>query len=67
MSWSPKPFMSVGSHEVVAGIIRSIPEPETRKQMADYFATEFNRRSKSFDPAMWHQRTGGTPAPGSAA
>ncbi len=59
--------MTAGAYEVVAGIIRSIEDNNLRQKVADHFSTEFNKRSKSFDPAMWEQATGGRPAPNSAA
>lgn len=59
--------MSFGHYLLIAHIIRSIPDENARKIAADHFATEFNKRSKSFDPFQWEKATGGKPAPGSAA
>lgn len=62
-----KNFMTAGSYFVVAAVIRKISDPTIRKNMADHFATEFNRRSKSFDPYEWEKATGGKPSANSAA
>ena len=51
---------------VVAEIINNIEDEAFRKQVADHFATEFNKRSKAFDPARWYSMTGGVPAANSA-
>ena len=59
--------MSTGHYLIVGGIIRSIPDERVRKFVADHFATEFNRRSKVFDPMQWERLTGGKVAPNSAA
>jgi hypothetical protein len=59
--------MTTGHYRIVAMIIRSIPDEATRKAAADHFATEFNRRSKVFDPYEWQRQTGGKVAPNSAA
>lgn len=59
--------MTAGAYEIVAGIVRSLPDgPLTRQDVANHFATEFNKRSASFDPYSWGQRTGGKVAPNSA-
>ena len=59
-------FMTTGGYYVVADVIRKIPDEATRRVMADHFATEFNRRSPSFDAYEWSRATGGKPAPNSA-
>lgn len=51
----------------VAEIIRKIPDRNTRLIVANHFSTEFNRRSKAFDPNAWYLQTGGLPDPDSAA
>lgn len=58
--------MPSNGYYLVADIIRKMPDATIRKQVADHFATEFNKRSKSFDPYQWNKATGGTPAPNSA-
>lgn len=63
----PRARIFAGAYEIIAGIIREIEDPELRQVVADHFATAFNRRSRSFDPAMWEKATGGRPAPNSAA
>lgn len=50
--------MNGAAYEITAGIVRTLPE-EIRQAVADHFATEFNRRSASFDPYQWEWRTGG--------
>ena len=62
-----KRIMNAGAYEIVAGIINKIEDEELRLKIADHFSTEFNRRSQVFDPAQWEKRTGGRPAPNSAA
>lgn len=57
--------MGTDAYLVVADIIRKLPEAD-RQAVADHFATEFNRRSTSFDPVQWERATGGRPAPNSA-
>lgn len=59
-------FMNSGAYCVVAEVIRLIKDDDVRKKMADHFATEFNRRSPSFDPYEWEKATGGRPQPNSA-
>ena len=59
-------FMTTAAYYVVADVIRKIPDEATRRAMADHFATEFNRRSPSFDAYEWNRATGGKPAPNSA-
>lgn len=61
-----RPAMNTGGYFVVASIIRKMEPPALRQQMADYFATEFNKRSPSFDPYEWEKATGGKVAPNSA-
>ena len=58
--------MTGGAYFVVADVIRKIPDPILRQQMADHFATEFNKRSPSFDPYVWGRATGGKVAANSA-
>lgn len=57
--------MNAGAYRVVAEMVRALP-PFCRQAVADHFATEFNRRSPSFDPVQWERATGGKPAPNSA-
>lgn len=57
--------MNTGSYHIVASIIRTLPD-ELKQPVANHFATEFNKRSKSFDPTVWERWTGGKPAPNSA-
>lgn len=57
-----KPSMSAAGYEIVAGIVRTLPD-ELKQPVADHFATEFYKRSKSFDPYIWNKRTGGTVNP----
>jgi hypothetical protein len=59
-------IITAGIYQVIADIVRRIPDEATRKLVADHFATEFNRRSASFDPYTWGRWTGGRPAPNSA-
>jgi hypothetical protein len=61
-----KHFMTTAAYFVVADVIRKIADPAIRKQMADHFATEFNRRSPSFSPYDWERATGGKVAANSA-
>lgn len=58
--------MPTSAYFVVADIIRRIDDPALRQQMADHFATEFNRRSTAFDPYTWGRATGGKVAANSA-
>jgi hypothetical protein len=58
--------MPAAGYFVIAAIINKIEPPDLRKQVADHFATEFNKRSASFDAYQWNRATGGTPAPNSA-
>lgn len=58
--------MPAGAYFIVADIIRKFPDPAIRQQMADHFATEFNKRSQYFDPYEWARATGGKVAPNSA-
>lgn len=51
-----KHAMTTGAYFVVADVIRKIPDAAQRQNMADHFATEFNRRSPSFDPYEWGAR-----------
>lgn len=54
------------AHYLLIGtIINGLPD-QIRATVADHFATEFNKRSPSFDPMAWERKTGGRPAPGSA-
>jgi len=62
-----KHFMTTGAYFVVASVIQKIADADQRKAMADHFATEFNRRSPSFDPYEWERATGGKVAANSAA
>lgn len=62
-----KNFMTAGNYYVVADVIRKISDPVLRQSTANHFATEFNRRSPSFDPYQWEKATGGKCAPNSAA
>jgi hypothetical protein len=50
--------MTSAAYEIVAGVVRTLPA-DVKQSVADHFAREFNRRSPSFDPLMWEQRTGG--------
>jgi len=59
--------MSEAHYFLIADIIRKIPDPVMRKTVADHFGTEFNRRSKVFDPYTWERISGGKVAPNSAA
>lgn len=59
--------MSPKGYFYVADIIRKIADPVLRQTVADHFATEFNRRSASFDPYQWERASGGKVAPNSAA
>jgi hypothetical protein len=59
--------MSADSYSIVAQIINKLEDAGVLKQIADFFATEFNRRSRSFDPSLWNRLTGGKPAPDSAS
>lgn len=58
--------LSAAHYQLIGDIIRRVEDPALRQQMADHFATEFNRRSKSFDPYQWGRVTGGKVAAGSA-
>lgn len=58
--------MTAGAYFVVAHVIRQIPDPAVRQQMVDHFATEFNKRSPSFDAYEWYRATNGRVAPNSA-
>jgi hypothetical protein len=58
--------MPAAGYFVIASIINKIEDAEVRKQVADHFATEFNKRSSSFDAYTWNRATGGQPAPNSA-
>jgi hypothetical protein len=58
--------MTAPAYEIVGEIISKIVDPTIRQAVANHFGTEFNRRSPSFDPAMWHRKTGGNVAPNSA-
>lgn len=62
----PRTVMSQGQYLIVADVIRKILDPAIRQQMADHFATEFNKRSAAFDPVQWGRSTGGKVAPNSA-
>lgn len=53
-----KAFMTGPAYEIVAGIVRSLPDG-IKQQVADHFAQEFAKRSSSFDPVAWCTRTGG--------
>ena len=60
--------ISADAYQIVGGIVRAMPDgPLTRQDIANHFATEFNRRSRAFDPIQWERLTGGRPAPNSAA
>jgi hypothetical protein len=52
---------------VIAEAVRNIEDPVLKKAMADYFASFFNSRSTTFDPAVWARWTGGQPGPNTAA
>lgn len=58
--------MSSAGYFVIAHIINKIEPPEMRKLVADHFATEFNKRSTSFDAYTWNRVTGGQAAANSA-
>jgi hypothetical protein len=59
-------IMTTGMYQVIGGIINAMSDTALRKAAADHFATEFNKRSGSFDPYFWNRLTGGRPAPNSA-
>lgn len=58
--------MRAGAYYIVAEIINKIEDRALRQVVANHFATEFNKRSYSFDPYEWGRKTGGKCAPGSA-
>jgi len=59
--------LNTETYRLIAQIIRLMPDPAIRQTAADHFGTEFNKRSKVFDPYQWERQTGGKVAPGSAA
>lgn len=60
-------FMTDGQYRIVADIVRQIEDVEIKQAVANHFSTELNKRSKSFDPQIWYEATGGLPAADSAA
>ena len=64
----PRPVkFNADAYRLIGQIIRAIPDPAIRQFTANHFGTEFNKRSKMFDPYQWERTTGGKVAPGSAA
>lgn len=51
-------FLHTQLYSITAQIIRKLPA-ETKQQVADLFATEFRKRFKNFDAALWERETGG--------
>jgi len=51
--------MTADAYGIVAEIINKLEDGGLRKMVADHFATEFNKRSRSFEPSVWERMTGG--------
>lgn len=56
---NPRNQMGARVYQIVADVISKIPDEHLRREAADHFATEFRKRSASFDPAAFERFCGG--------